>query len=157
MCSPFCKKTFLLKYRIGRGRRAAVRKQTIGTTSVITTERARLKAKNILLLDYKELTEQEKIWVDNYFKTAIFPILTPLAVDPAHPFPFVSNLSLNIAAIIRDPETDKQQFTRVKIPQKIMPRFIHIPKEFTQRQPPPLYCAIPIEQIIAFNLQIIIK
>ena len=51
-----------------------------------------LNSKNIYLLDYKELTEGEKIWVNNYFKSAIFPVLTPLAVDPAHPFPFVLSL-----------------------------------------------------------------
>ncbi len=114
-----------------------------------------LHSKNIYLLDYKELTEREKIWVNNYFKSAIFPVLTPLAVDPAHPFPFVSNLSLNIAAIIRDPDTGQEQFTRVKVPQKTLPRFINIPNDYSDRKPQPLYSAIPIEQVVAFNLSLL--
>ena len=69
----------------------------------------------------KSEKKAQKSWVDNYFQSAIFPILTPLAVDPAHPFPFVSNLSLNVAAMIVDPETQQKQFARVKVPQKTMP------------------------------------
>ena len=56
------------------------------------------KKENIFILEYKELNERQKVWINNYFTTAIFPILTPLAVDPSHPFPFISNLSLNLAA-----------------------------------------------------------
>ena len=74
------------------------------------------KKENIFILEYKELNERQKVWINNYFTTAIFPILTPLAVDPSHPFPFISNLSLNLAAIIVDSESDKEQFTRIKIP-----------------------------------------
>jgi polyphosphate kinase len=70
------------------------------------------------LIDYAKLNSRQKKWVNTYFQDAIFPVLTPLAVDPAHPFPFISNLSLNIAALIRDPESGQQQFARVKIPQK---------------------------------------
>ena len=94
-----------------------------------------LQQNNIFINDYYELSSREKTWVDNYFKTAIFPVLTPLAVDPAHPFPFVSNLSLNIAALIRDPETDQQQFARVKVPQKIISRFIQIPNDLNETNP----------------------
>ncbi len=111
-----------------------------------------LAQNDILLLDYSDLNLREKNWIDNYFKSAIFPILTPLAVDPAHPFPFVSNLSLNIAAIINDPETDQKQFSRIKIPQKIISRFVEIPKNINQRNPEPYFSAVPVEQIIAANL-----
>ncbi len=96
-----------------------------------------------------------KKWVDNYFKIAIFPVLTPLAVDPAHPFPFVSNLSLNIAAIISDPDTGKKQFSRVKVPQKTMARFIPIPNELSNKKQQPLYSFIAIEEVVAFNLNIL--
>ena len=65
----------------------------------------KLEEESIFLTSYEQLSTRERVWADNYFKTAIFQVLTPLAVDPAHPFPFVSNLSLNIAALIRDPET----------------------------------------------------
>ncbi len=110
---------------------------------------------SVFLYDYDELNSRQKNWVDNYFRTAIFPVLTPLAVDPAHPFPFVSNLSLNIAAIIRDPDTNKEQFARVKIPQKTMDRFIVIPNNLQGEESSSIYNAVPIEQVVAFNLQLL--
>ena len=82
-------------------------------------------------------------------------MLTPLAVDPAHPFPFVSNLSLNVAAVIRDPETGQQQFARVKVPQKNLPRFVSIPPELSRSRQKPIHTAIPQEQVIAFNLEML--
>ena len=82
-------------------------------------------------------------------------MLTPLAVDPAHPFPFLSNLSLNVAALIRDPESGQQQFARVKVPQKILPRFVPIPTELCSREPAPVFTAVPLEQLVAFNLQLL--
>ncbi len=116
----------------------------------------KFKKNNIFLLEYNELEAKEINWVNSYFKTAIFPVLTPLAVDPAHPFPFVSNLSLNIAAIISDPQTGKKQFSRVKVPQKTMPRFIHIPSDLNDDQrSKTIYKVIPIEEVVAFNLDIL--
>ena len=82
-------------------------------------------------------------------------MLTPLAVDPAHPFPFMSNLSLNVAALIRDPDTGQQQFARVKVPTKTLPRFVEIPTELCTREPSPVYTAVPLEQVVAFNLQLL--
>ena len=79
------------------------------------------------VLDYEQLNDEQRAWVNKHFRSAIFPVLTPLAVDPAHPFPFISNLSFNIAALIRDPDTGEQQFARVKVPQKNLPRFIKLP------------------------------
>ena len=64
-----------------------------------------LKEQGIFLKKYSDLSENQKNWCDNYFNTSIFPLLTPLVVDPAHPFPFISNLSLNLAALIKDRET----------------------------------------------------
>lgn len=108
----------------------------------------------ILLLDYGQLSRKQKDWANSYFQRAVFPVLTPLAVDPAHPFPFISNLSLNIAVTIRDPQSRRQQFARVKIPQKNLPRFIPIPRELHGgRSPQPLYIGLPLEQLVAFNLQ----
>ncbi len=112
------------------------------------------KKENIFILKYKELNERQKIWIDNYFTTAIFPILTPLAVDPSHPFPFISNLSLNLAAIIVDSESDKEQFTRIKIPGESISRFISIPVELHDNESTK-YTGIAIEQIIANNLSIL--
>ena len=104
------------------------------------------------LLDYEQLNERQRLWVDNYFQTAIFPVLTPLAVDPAHPFPFVSNLSLNVAALIDDPETGQRLLARVKVPQTILPRFVAIPTDLADEQSEPVHTAVPLEQVVAFNL-----
>ena len=109
----------------------------------------------IQLIDYARLNAAQKDWADAYFRSAIFPVLTPLAVDPAHPFPFLSNLSLNVAALIRDPESGQQQFARVKVPQKILPRFVPIPTELCSRKPSPVFTAVPLEQLVAFNLQLL--
>ena len=109
----------------------------------------------IQLIDYTRLNARQKDWADAYFRSAIFPVLTPLAVDPAHPFPFLSNLSLNVAALIRDPDSGQQQFARVKVPQKILPRFVPIPTELCSREPSPVFTAVPLEQLVAFNLQLL--
>jgi polyphosphate kinase len=109
----------------------------------------------VQLIDYQRLNKQQKNWVNTYFQTAIFPVLTPLAVDPAHPFPFMSNLSLNVAALIRDPDTGQQQFARVKVPTKTLPRFVEIPTELCTREPSPVYTVVPLEQVVAFNLQLL--
>ena len=107
------------------------------------------------LIDYAKLTKKQQEWINTYFQNAIFPVLTPLAVDPAHPFPFISNLSLNIAALIRDPESGQQQFARVKVPQKNLPRFVQLPVELSTHAPTPVYTAVPLEQVVAFNLQLL--
>ncbi len=112
------------------------------------------KKKNIYILEYTELNERQRLWIDNYFTNAIFPILTPLAVDPAHPFPFISNLSLNLAAIIVDPESSKEQFSRIKIPRESISRFINIPQELSDKETIK-FIAIPIEQVIAYNLSVL--
>jgi polyphosphate kinase len=109
----------------------------------------------LLLLDYANLNDAQRQWVDEYFRTAIFPVLTPLAVDPSHPFPFISNLSLNVAALVRDPDTGQQEFARVKVPQKNLPRFVEIPTELSGRHPAPVFTAVPLEQVVAFNLTLL--
>ena len=111
-----------------------------------------LHGHGVQLLDYEQLNVEQRGWSNTYFMTSVFPVLTPLGVDPAHPFPFVSNLSLNVAAVIQDPETGLRQFARVKVPQKNLPRFVTIPKELSSSDPAPIHTAIPVEQLIAFNL-----
>ncbi|WP_392345491.1 polyphosphate kinase 1 [Parasynechococcus sp.] len=115
--------------------------------------RPKLLEHNVALLDYKQLNDDQCQWVDDTFQTSVFPVLTPLAVDPAHPFPFVSNLSLNIAAVVVDPETGQRQFARVKVPQKNLPRFIAIPSNLSGQEHKPVHTAIALEQVIAFNLK----
>ena len=109
----------------------------------------------VQLIYYLRLNDRQKAWADETFRQSIFPVLTPLAVDPAHPFPFMSNLSLNVAALIRDPDTGQQQFARVKVPQKILPRFVPIPTDLCSRVPAPCFTAVPLEQLVAFNLQLL--
>lgn len=104
------------------------------------------------LTDYANLNGPQRDWLNAYFQSAIFPVLTPLAVDPSHPFPFISNLSLNVAALVRDPDTGQQEFARVKVPQKNLPRFVQIPPHLSGKQPEPVFTAVPLEQVVAFNL-----
>ena len=104
------------------------------------------------LTDYANLNGPQRDWLNAYFQSAIFPVLTPLAVDPSHPFPFISNLSLNVAALVRDPDTGQQEFARVKVPQKNLPRFVQLPPHLSSKQPEPVYTAVPLEQVVAFNL-----
>ena len=118
------------------------------------TLKEKLREQGIHLLDYQQLSRRQKDWASSFFQTAVFPVLTPLAVDPAHPFPFISNLSLNIAVLVRDPHSQRRQFARIKVPQKNLPRFVRIPTELHGgRVPAPRYMAVPLEQLMAFNLQ----
>ena len=117
--------------------------------------RKQLLDHDVELLDYDQLNKQQQQWVNDTFRHSVFPVLTPLAVDPAHPFPFVSNLSLNVAAVIHDPESGQRQFARVKVPQKNLSRFVSIPTELSESDPRPIHTAVPLEQVIAFNLDLL--
>jgi polyphosphate kinase len=100
-----------------------------------------LASAGIALSNYTELSEEDRTVLDETFEDQIFPVLTPLAVDPAHPFPFISNLSLNLAVEAVDPE-GITQFARVKVP-PLLPRFVILPdgERF-----------VPLEQVIAAHL-----
>ncbi|AFZ57973.1 polyphosphate kinase 1 [Anabaena cylindrica FACHB-243] len=108
----------------------------------------------IYILDYIELNQKQRNYLDNYFKEQIFPVLTPLAVDPSHPFPYISNLSLNLAVVVKNPDTEEEFFARVKVP-KVLPRFLPLPADLAiQNQGKPVYWSgVPLEQAIAHNLQ----
>jgi polyphosphate kinase len=117
------------------------------------TLRTQLIAEGIYLIDYVDLTQEQRTYLHQYFEEHIFPVLTPLAVDPSHPFPYISNLSLNLAVVVRDPETDEELFARVKVPQ-VLPRFISLPKELGQMgSRPSIWTGVPLEQVIAHNLE----
>jgi polyphosphate kinase len=75
-----------------------------------------LDAQGIELVRWADLERDEQKFCKRLFKDRIFPVLTPLAVDPAHPFPYISGLSLNLAVVLRNPKTDKELFARVKVP-----------------------------------------
>jgi polyphosphate kinase len=93
----------------------------------------------ILFSDYESLDGEDREFVDRQFRERVFPVVTPLAVDPSHPFPYISNLSLNLALIVRNPESGVTRFARIKVP-PILPRFLVMPdgERF-----------IPLENVIA--------
>ena len=72
------------------------------------------------------MTDEDRAWVEKVFAERIFPVLTPLAVDPGHPFPYISNLSLNLAVIVRDPVRGERRFARVKVP-PVLPGLLAMP------------------------------
>ena len=82
-----------------------------------------LAKQEIHLVHWTDLTEVERDYVSNIFEETVFPVLTPLAVDPSHPFPYISGLSISLAVLVKHPETKEEFFARVKVP-SILPRFI---------------------------------
>ena len=97
------------------------------------------------ILHWTELSEQEKQYLNDFYESQIFPVLTPLAVDPAHPFPYISGLSLNLAVVLRNPKNNSEHFARVKVP-PLLPRFAKVPESEKHR-------FVPLEDIIGENLQ----
>ena len=100
-----------------------------------------LRNNGIELLRWAELTEAERDATEPFFDGQVFPVLTPLAVDPSHPFPYISGLSLNLAVVVRNPITGTELFARVKVPPSL-PRFVSVG---SQR-------FVPLEDIIAAHL-----
>jgi polyphosphate kinase len=90
---------------------------------VIDTLIPTLALSNIEIVKYQELDEQQKQRLSEYFEKNVYPVLTPLAVDPAHPFPMISNLSLNIAVTVVDKATQEERSARIKVPSSL-PRFL---------------------------------
>jgi polyphosphate kinase len=78
-----------------------------------------LQRNDIYIYDYEDLTQEEQEYCNGIFRRKIYPVLTPLSVDPGHPFPFISNLSYSLGMILRNPQTDTILFSRVKIPEAI--------------------------------------
>jgi len=104
----------------------------------------KLAQNGIEITDWESLTEDEKSYINKIFTNKIFPVLTPLAVDPSHPFPYISGLSLNLAVLVKQPETNEELFARVKVPASL-PRFIET-AEFASTR------FIPLEKVIIANL-----
>jgi polyphosphate kinase len=94
------------------------------------------------LVNADDLSKADNDLLKQVFQERIFPVLTPLAVDPAHPFPYVSNLSLNLAVMVSDPTRHKERFARVKVP-PLLPRFVALPDG---------HRFVPLEQVIALHL-----
>lgn len=118
------------------------------------TLRNELTDKGIYLINYVDLNQEQRSYLQQYFEEHIFPVLTPLAIDPSHPFPYISNLSLNLAVLVRDPDTDEELFARVKVP-SVLPRFVPLPRELRHESGAnaSIWTGVPLEQVIAHNLE----
>ncbi|HTC80011.1 MAG TPA: RNA degradosome polyphosphate kinase [Acidimicrobiia bacterium] len=101
-----------------------------------------LADQGVRLLDWGALEKEHRKELGRYFEDQIFPVLTPLSVDPGHPFPYISNLSLNLAIMVRDPQREERRFARVKVP-PLLPRFVRTAAGS---------CFVPLEQVIAAHL-----
>jgi polyphosphate kinase len=104
-----------------------------------------LAKEGVHIVRWASLTEDERARLAGYFRSKVFPVLTPLAVDPAHPFPYISGLSLNLAVLVRDPDVGGERFARVKVPNNV-PRFVVVSDTTTQTS------FLPLEDLIAAHL-----
>lgn len=124
----------------------AIREQVQGQVGrqgeVFTKDLIRdLEDEGIAFSGSADLDDRSLEYLETYFHERVFPVLTPLAVDPAHPFPYISNLSLNLAVMVRDPRSGVRRFARVKVP-PLLPRFVALPDGRF----------VPLEQVIALHL-----
>ncbi|HEY8864244.1 MAG TPA: polyphosphate kinase 1 [Candidatus Dormibacteraeota bacterium] len=121
-----------------RVRRLVERESAVFTGDILPA----LAEAGVRIVNAGDLSEADQGLLAEVFQERIFPVLTPLAVDPAHPFPYVSNLSLNLAVMVRDPLRHQPRFARVKVP-PLLPRFVGLPdgERF-----------VPLEQVIALHL-----
>ncbi|ADB30071.1 Polyphosphate kinase [Kribbella flavida DSM 17836] len=100
-----------------------------------------LVKEGIDILRWDELEQPEREAMTKFFRDRVFPVLTPLAVDPSHPFPYISGLSLNLAVVVRNPDTGGEHFARVKVP-PLLPRFVRVAEGRF----------VPLEDVIATHL-----
>jgi polyphosphate kinase len=105
--------------------------------------RPQLQGDGLRITDWDDLKKPQREELRAVFEERVYPVLTPLAVDPAHPFPYISDLSLNLAVVVRDPETGVRRFARVKVP-PLLPRFLKLSggRRF-----------VPLEQVIAAHVE----
>ncbi|MEM7335861.1 MAG: polyphosphate kinase 1 [Chloroflexota bacterium] len=114
--------------------------------------RSKLKSEGIIIQNYSDLGKRPKNKLRDYFENEIFPVLTPLAFDPGHPFPHISNLSLNLAVELIDPINEDVHFARVKVPPSL-PRLLPLkPLDPDELLPPSTQKFVWIEEVIAANL-----
>ena len=123
------------------------------------TLKPQLMEQHICILDYEQLNEQQRAAMLSYFEREVFPVLTPLAVDPGHPFPHISNRSLNLAVVIAD-NGHSERFARVKVP-PTLPRLVPIPLQTETIQteltllPSQTVVYVWLEQVIAAHLSML--
>jgi polyphosphate kinase len=107
-----------------------------------------LIAENIAIIGWHDLSDEEQQRLSAHFQDQVFPVLTPLAVDPAHPFPYISGLSLNLAVTVKDSVTGGEHFARVKVPDNVE-RFIRVRRSESGS---PIAAFLPMEDLIAAHL-----
>jgi polyphosphate kinase len=123
-----------------------IRELTARQQLCLTTELLPAMAVNgIRLVDAEDLTADDWTLLDEYFEACVYPVLTPLAVDPGHPFPYLSNLSLSLAVALRDPVKGTEHFARVKVP-KSLSRWVPLRTK---------HHYVPVERVIAANLDVL--
>ncbi|MBL1079981.1 RNA degradosome polyphosphate kinase [Nocardia sp. 2] len=121
-----------------------------------------LTAEGIAIIRWGELDDAERQRLSGYFQDQVFPVLTPLAVDPAHPFPYISGLSLNLAVTVKDSATGGEHFARVKVPDNV-DRFVRVrrtppagrdsgSRDGSSGQTPAMAAFLPMEELIAAHL-----
>jgi polyphosphate kinase len=107
-----------------------------------------LAAEGIHIRRWDDLDDDERKRLAEYFESKVFPVLTPLAVDPSHPFPYISGLSLNLAVLVRDVDEEVQRFARVKVPNNV-PRFVVVSSSSVEVE------LLPLEDLIAAHLSML--
>ncbi|GIJ45733.1 polyphosphate kinase [Virgisporangium aliadipatigenens] len=111
--------------------------------------RPAMERENICFVQWSDLDTAERTRLRVYFQESVFPVLTPLAVDPAHPFPYISGLSLNLAVVVRTPDGGPELFARVKVPNNV-PRFVAVDREAGKA-----WRFLPVEELIAAHLSLL--
>jgi polyphosphate kinase len=106
-----------------------------------------LRFEGIEILHWRDVEDKDRAFLMEVFERRIFPVLTPLAVDPSHPFPYISNLALSLAAMVRDPETEERRFARVKVP-TVFPRLVALADG---------HRFVPVEEVIAAHLPMLFE
>src|SRR3954447_17096475 len=107
-----------------------------------------LEDEGIHIRCWGDLDDEEQARLGAYFESKVFPVLTPLAVDPSHPFPYISGLSLNLAVLVRNPDESVQRFARVKVPNNV-PRFVVVSQTAKEAE------YLPLEELIAAHLSML--
>jgi polyphosphate kinase len=128
--------------------------ELMGRHAAVFEEQVRpaLVEEGITIVRWEELSADEQERLHTMFRDQIFPVLTPLAVDPAHPFPYISGLSLNLAVLLINPKTRIEHFARVKVP-PLLPRFLQIQSPDPSQAHPFRARFVPLEDIIAAHLE----
>ena len=111
-----------------------------------------LEKERIVLLTWDKLTSSEQERLSRYYRQQVFPVLTPLAVDPAHPFPYISGGSINLAVIVENPASGKSHFARVKIPGNL-PRLVPVDDMTDEESKDERYGVLALEKLIAAHLE----